>query len=435
MAEKSTLTFESGCDDAQGRRDTMEDTHVLFDSVAKDVPEIKIEGNDKYAFYGVYDGHGGVEAAQLVQKHLHVNIFNSASLKKGEVEVAIRSGFESTDDLIVKRSIEKGWMNGSTAVIALIHNLTLYLANIGDSESILIKKGTSGQWEAEALTTPHKASDPTEKERIEKLGGHVFFNRVFGALAVSRSFGDSKFKIPKTAQNFVSWEPAMRQVTLVPNEHKFLVLACDGLWDVMSHQEVAEFVIKAKYEQGKNSSEISKMLVREALNKRTEDNVTVIVLYFNWGNDEGSSSTSSPNHTNINNVHNSDSNEIPKTPVLEIESNLNSPKKETNVPNSHPVTDSEKKVELHQSPNPTTTTTSNDNDKKEDKTEPQVVSTTTHGTSTTDQKPQDISKSETTTTTPTTITTETTPTTTTTTTTSPTTTTTNTPTTTTTPSQ
>jgi len=97
-----------------------------------------------------------------------------------------------------------------------------------------------GQWEPEALTTLHKPSDPSEKERIEKLGGHVFFGRLFGALAVSRSFGDSKFKvrscvristgshcarniqIPKTAQNFVSWEPAIKKVDIVPEQHKWV---------------------------------------------------------------------------------------------------------------------------------------------------------------------------------------------------------------------
>jgi protein phosphatase 2C family protein 2/3 len=271
------LYFESGCDFAQGRRDTMEDTHILLDDVSKVVPDF----TERAAFYGVFDGHGGVDAANMVQQHLHEQILKSDHFKKGDITKAVSDGFERTDDLIVKQSNEKGWMNGSTAVVSIIYRNNLYVANIGDSEAVLVKKNAEGQWEAEALTVPHKASDPTEKERIEKLGGHVFFGRVFGALAVSRSFGDSKFKTPKTSQNFVSWEPALKTVTLTP-EHKFLILACDGLWDVMNHQEVAQYVIKAKYEQGKSASEISKMLVHEALNKRTEDNVTVIVIFFDW---------------------------------------------------------------------------------------------------------------------------------------------------------
>lgn len=69
---------------------------------------------------------------------------------------------------------------------------------------------------AQNMTTPHKATDQTEKERIESLGGHVFFGRVFGALAVSRSFGDAKYKMPKTSANFVSYEPAIQTETLLP---------------------------------------------------------------------------------------------------------------------------------------------------------------------------------------------------------------------------
>jgi len=137
----------------------------------------------------------------------------------------------------------------------------------------------------ENCTTPHKASDPNEKRRIESLGGHVFFGRVFGALAVSRSFGDSKFKMPKTSQNFVSWEPSIKSSTVTP-AHKFLILACDGLWDVMNHQEAAEFVQKHK-QAGKSAAEVAKALVREALNKKTEDNVTIVIVYFNWTGDAG----------------------------------------------------------------------------------------------------------------------------------------------------
>ena len=71
-----------------------------------------------------------------------------------------------------------------------------------------------GQVVAHNMTRAHKASDPAEKERIETMGGHVFFGRVFGALAVSRSFGDAKYKRPKTSKDFVSWEPDIKSVDL-----------------------------------------------------------------------------------------------------------------------------------------------------------------------------------------------------------------------------
>jgi len=272
-----SLRFETGFDEAQGRRETMEDTHVVIERHTSE----SAKQYDNLAFFGVYDGHGGVDAAVMVQQNLHENIFNSDRFKAGDVVGAIAYGFETTDEHIIKTSNEKGWMNGSTAVVGLICNKKLYAANIGDSEAILVREN-DGELETSPLTVPHKASDPKEKERIEKLGGHVFFGRVFGALAVSRSFGDSKFKIPKTTQNFVSWEPATLTLDLNPATDRFIIFACDGLWDVMSHKEAGSFVAKHRKE-GQTASEIAKLLVREALIKKTEDNVTVVIVFLLWG--------------------------------------------------------------------------------------------------------------------------------------------------------
>lgn len=280
----TNYTLESGFDEAQGRRDTMEDAHCVIND-AKNHPDLSI-ADVKYnavSFYGVFDGHGGVDAAQMVEKMLHKNIFSSPDFRQGDIKKAINDGFQATDAVIVEESNKRGWMNGSTCVAAVLVDYTLYVANIGDSEAVLVRQTDSGALECEAMTVPHKASDPSEKKRIESLGGHVFFGRVFGALAVSRSFGDSKFKTPKTSQNFVSWEPAI-QTRVVDPSHKFLILACDGLWDVMKHEEAADFVNKQRL-QGKNANEVAKALVREALNKRTEDNVTIVVVFFSWSAD------------------------------------------------------------------------------------------------------------------------------------------------------
>lgn len=116
-------------------------------------------------------------------------------------------------------------MNGSTAVVGIIVEDKLYMSNIGDSEACLVSD-IDGDLQIQELTVAHKASDPDEKKRIEGLGGHVFFGRVFGTLAVSRSFGDSKFKKPKTAQNFVSWEPALACYDITPNHTYVFVLIC-----------------------------------------------------------------------------------------------------------------------------------------------------------------------------------------------------------------
>eukprot|EP01120_Amphizonella_sp_Union-15-10_P010682 TRINITY_DN434_c0_g1_i1.p1 TRINITY_DN434_c0_g1~~TRINITY_DN434_c0_g1_i1.p1 ORF type:complete len:345 (+),score=89.51 TRINITY_DN434_c0_g1_i1:84-1118(+) len=329
-----SLTFEIGFDEAQGRRDTMEDTHVIIDHAEKPLADGPL------GFFGVYDGHGGVDAAQMVRQYLHENIIGNDEWRSGDVERAIQRGFEATDSHIIQVSNEKGWMNGSTAVVGMIIGRKLYAANVGDSEAILVRE-KGGQLETFALTVPHKASDPTEKSRIEKLGGHVFFGRVFGALAVSRSFGDSKFKIPRTSQNFVSWEPAIVTVDLNPDTDKFLIFACDGLWDVINHKQAALFVTKRR-QDGFKAPEIAKALVREALNKRTEDNVTVVIVFLQW-TQEKSDNDSVENSTSETTTQDQN-HEIP-------EKNLS----DNNIGESHPTvheqTVEEKKQDVHEDPN------------------------------------------------------------------------------------
>jgi protein phosphatase 2C family protein 2/3 len=272
------FSIESGFGEAQGRRDTMEDAHVVFDDILQ-VENIGITTvpGQRVSFYGVYDGHGGVNTAKLVQAALHKNIVANPKFAAGDIQGALTEGFLETDEAIVSTSNQEGWMNGSTGVVAVVADTKVYIANVGDSEACLVSE-VDGELVTENLTTPHKANDPIEKKRVEDLGGHVFFGRVFGALAVSRSFGDSKFKKPKTAQNFVSCEPALH-VTDIKSNHKFMILACDGLWDVMTHAQAAAFV-KDQIKEGHGAKTIAAALVAEALRKKTEDNVTVIIVLF-----------------------------------------------------------------------------------------------------------------------------------------------------------
>jgi len=267
----------------------MEDAHIHLDDVHQTIPDLN--QFKQLSFYGVYDGHGGTTSAELVEKLLHGNIFSTESFRNGNIPESISFGFKMTDKTIVDQANEQGWMNGSTAVVGIVANNKLYIGNIGDSEAILVSLDENGQAKPHNLTTPHKASDPVEKERIEKLGGHVFFGRVFGALAVSRAFGDSRYKQPKTSQDFVTAEPAHHEADLSPI-YKYLVFACDGMWDVMNHQTAAELVHKFSQE-GKDPTEAAQLLVQEALRKRTEDNVTVIVVYFTWNSDGASAASGS----------------------------------------------------------------------------------------------------------------------------------------------
>eukprot|EP01126_Amoeba_proteus_P014085 TRINITY_DN160_c0_g1_i3.p1 TRINITY_DN160_c0_g1~~TRINITY_DN160_c0_g1_i3.p1 ORF type:complete len:298 (-),score=34.15 TRINITY_DN160_c0_g1_i3:85-891(-) len=264
----------------------MEDTHVHFDDVKVLYSNRNLDLLSKVSFYGVYDGHGGKTTANIIQEILHDKVFSSDEFSRGQVPDSLIQGFQDADSVVVAKANEEGWMNGTTAVVAIIIDGVLYVGNVGDSEACLVSIRNGDVTEVDNLTTSHKANDPSEKKRIEELGGHVFFGRVFGALAVSRAFGDSRYKQPKTSKNFVTAHPAVKEIVLTP-EHKYLILACDGLWDVCSHKDAATFVHK-EFSHGKTPDEVSKALVNLALERRTEDNVTVIVVKIDWEVGQGS---------------------------------------------------------------------------------------------------------------------------------------------------
>jgi len=274
----------SGVESVQGRRPTMEDTHVVIDEVKKLFPELNIGA---VSYYGVYDGHGGREAALLCQELLHKNIIMNPSfqtLEEDKIETAIKNGFSTTDKQILETSQNESWKSGSTVVISILIKNLLYIANCGDSEAVLGKRNENGTHEAILLSKKHKPTDQEEKDRIKKAGGHVVFGRVMGSLAVARALGDRDFKFPfnKAEGDFVSAEPYVTKIPIEP-EDDFLIVSCDGLWDKLSYESAVEFVAKCR-NQGKSPEETAQLLVKDSLERGTLDNVTAIIVYFPQNN-------------------------------------------------------------------------------------------------------------------------------------------------------
>jgi len=139
--------------------------------------------------------------------------------------------------------------------------------------------GHNGQ--ATRLTTDHRVDDPLEVARIEKAGGFLFKGRVLGVLAVTRSLGDFILK------DFVISHPTVTELTIELKENNdndntndkeptFLIVACDGLWDVLKDQDAVDMVRQYSGEK----ENVAKYLVREALNRGSTDNVTAIVAWL-----------------------------------------------------------------------------------------------------------------------------------------------------------
>jgi len=177
----------------------MEDTHIHLDSHSVDGVPFK-----KIAYYGVYDGHGGKTTADLVQDMLHKTVFETQEFREGQPVDSLVHGFKTVDDFVVEKSNNEGWMNGTTAVVGMVLDGTLYIGNVGDAEACLVSVVNNAIPEGgvENLTYPHKASDPAEKKRIEDLGGHVFFWPCFWCLSCCTCLWRFKVQTTKDVTKF-----------------------------------------------------------------------------------------------------------------------------------------------------------------------------------------------------------------------------------------
>jgi len=232
--------YAVGSHSAIGKRHNMEDDEIMVDAFC---------GVDSQGFFGLYDGHGGRATVDFVVKALHINLEQYLrSHPACDVSAGFRHSYMVTDGQLRRQSILR---SGSTSVTCVIREVNgkrvLSTANVGDSRAVL---GRAGQ--ALRLTIDHKASLPEEAKRIHAAGGFIGRNkRVNGVLAISRALGDHMLKNCGGGLNdVVSAEPYCSDTELT-DEDTYVLLACDGVWDVMTDQEAMDFIEKTAkmYEQ------------------------------------------------------------------------------------------------------------------------------------------------------------------------------------------
>lgn len=220
-----------GASSMQGWRVNMEDAHTHILSLAPDDPDA--------SFFAVYDGHGGAKVAHYAGNHLHRSVLAQPEYKEGNIEEAIRKGFLKVDeDMLVDPEMREE-LAGTTAIIVLIKNNKLYIGNVGDSRAVASFSGR-----ADPLSIDHKPSLDSESKRIIAAGGWVEFNRVNGNLALSRALGDFVFKRNEkkdAKEQIVTAYPEV-QSREITEDLEFIVIACDGIWDVLSNEEVVDFI-------------------------------------------------------------------------------------------------------------------------------------------------------------------------------------------------
>jgi protein phosphatase 1L len=248
-----------------GRRNTNEDKHTIILNINKT--------SDKLCpinLFGIYDGHGGSK----VSEYLSENIPSYYCYPHFEVPFSKKYHTE-TFETIQKKLLEKkiGYSMGSTCLLNIMYKyndeIHMNIVNIGDSRlTIVYKNGQSKQ-----ITTDHKPDDKYEKNRIKNMGGETYVDSDdvcrIGDLSLSRAFGDED-NAPYISQIPDVFYKKVCDLT------KYIVMGCDGLWDVIKNEELFDLLEKFKKEGC--SENIAACLATECLEKGCTDNISIIII-------------------------------------------------------------------------------------------------------------------------------------------------------------
>ncbi|GAX09810.1 protein phosphatase 1B [Fistulifera solaris] len=325
-----------GVSSMQGWRVHMEDAHVT--EIQLHAGETPLPG---HALFGVFDGHGGTFAAFYAGNNLS-RVFSrqpkwieyakqlqqDTSSQESSVQLlkeALRDAFieidreialalrgqkvadavdgdtvasnhrSDPDDEDAIRLLQEEGDSGTTACVVLVTPNFVLCANAGDSRSVMSKQG--GQ--VVELSLDHKPDDEDEEKRIRAAGGYVAGGRVEGDLAVSRGLGDFRFKsmdvVMASADDLKKLEdlqalvskPEQQKVSPVPDiivqnrdssNDEFIIIACDGVWDVNTNEECIR-IVSELFEEGESDvGLICEELCDLCLNKGSKDNMTALVV-------------------------------------------------------------------------------------------------------------------------------------------------------------
>lgn len=309
-ARVGMLNLLAGASSWRGNKDTQEDRYVL---------DIKLESSDgqKLVGYAVLDGHSGCLCVETILQRLPGNIqkclLTKPALTEEYLRQALTEAFVLTDDDFLSKAQVHEVLDGSTLIMVLIWedkdrvgldgapvsgHCKLLVANVGDSRAVLCRASPEGdRLHAIRLSDDHKPGRPDERSRIEGRGGVVHLRGVwrvftpepatFGGrtvrwgLAVSRAFGDLLLKRP---QNYGCSTTTGDLVTAVPEIHiqdlhhiqdRFLIIACDGIWDVLGDSDAIAVCADAS-----RPGLAAQALVRRAFEIGSDDNLTALVLIW-----------------------------------------------------------------------------------------------------------------------------------------------------------
>jgi len=269
----------------------MEDAHSCV---------VDLEGAELASFFGVFDGHGGSAVAKYCGLHMPEVLVQTEAYKNRDYAKSLEDAFLKVDDAI---ATEKGVAEltalaggssqvkpegiGCTAVCALIQDNKLYVANSGDSRCVLSRESKQVE-----MSFDHKPMNKTEHDRITKAGGFVQQGRVNGSLNLSRAIGDRDYKLNsslKPHEQIITCVPDVKIRELTPGD-EFIILACDGVWDILTNEEAVAFVSQWLKDHpgqplsGACEAVLDRCLAPDPSNGLGCDNMTCIIVQLDWLN-------------------------------------------------------------------------------------------------------------------------------------------------------
>jgi serine/threonine protein phosphatase PrpC len=277
--------LEIGHSSMQGYRRNMEDAHII--DAMESLPD--------HTLLAVLDGHAGdgtstyasLRFTEVIEETSQWKQYAALSQEERTKDDAIRVLQQAMVQAYVDMDEELNSSDfldssGSTAVSCIITPTHILCANVGDSRCVI---GTKNGL-AINMSEDHKPSSPVEKKRIIAANGFVYMDRVNGELAMSRALGDFQYKQSNelnTAEQMVTCYPEIAVHIRDKEMDKFVVLACDGVWDVMSNAEAISYLVTiVPATASENTAEsMAYSLIDLALNLNSTDNLSAIVVRLN----------------------------------------------------------------------------------------------------------------------------------------------------------
>ncbi|XP_018430113.1 PREDICTED: integrin-linked kinase-associated serine/threonine phosphatase 2C, partial [Nanorana parkeri] len=284
------LALKAHVAERRGEREELQDAHTICYDLAQECEPMPADVS-RLSYFGVFDGHGGSRAAKFASQHLHQNLVKKlprgegSSVDKG-IKKCLIDAFKQTDEEFLKQAASQkpAWKDGTTAICVLVADNNLYIANLGDSRSIMCRMNEETQKPTVlSLSREHNPTQYEERMRIQRAGGNVRDGRVLGILEVSRSLGDGQFK-----RCGVINTPDVKRCPLTDSD-RFILLACDGLFKVFSAEETVNFILSQVQDESAQTEEglgdmdtryesACHRLANEAVRRGAADNVTILIV-------------------------------------------------------------------------------------------------------------------------------------------------------------